>query len=489
VRTSRAALGGLEPISPRGPSYVHGRSIGDALLACSVLLAASTVVDLTDGADEAVVLAAASVVTAIFGALSIRSYRGHRPLQRRDGYAALTLTWLVMISVSTVVYLALGTADGFVQAFYESVSGFTTTNSSMIVDPEELGRGVLFWRAGTQWMGGLGALIVLMSIIPQITETRDFVERTGLSQALAPSTGAGIRNVASVFAASTVLMYAMYDLAGMNWFEAITHAMTTASTGGFSTSADINTVFDSTALVWTGTAAMALAGLSVALLFWLVRGAVEPVLRSVELRIYVLVLIAATLLTITANDGLAVADGAFAVASVVTTTGFGNDFASWASAGTLVMLMLLAVGGAMEGSSSGGLGISRMIALNNIARRELTLELHPSAVVAIKGDGRAYGRQTFDYVVALEILTAALIMLGAGVLGLFDFDALGALSSSIAFLSTTGGPLVPIDNPASMSGAGQAAAITLMFLGRLSIIPVLVAGYDTTLRIFVRYRR
>jgi Trk-type K+ transport system membrane component len=110
-------------------------------------------------------------------------------------------------------------------------------------------------------------------------------------------------------------------------------------------------------------------------------------------------------------------------------------------------------------------------------------------VVAIKGDGRAYGRQTFDYVVALEILTAALIMLGAGVLGLFDFDALGALSSSIAFLSTTGGPLVPIDNPASMSGAGQAAAITLMFLGRLSIIPVLVAGYDTTLRIFVRYRR
>jgi trk system potassium uptake protein TrkH len=261
------------------------------------------------------------------------------------------------------------------------------------------------------------------------------------------------------------------------------------STGGFSTAADIETVFDSTALVWTGAAAMALAGLSIALLFWLVRGAVEPVLRSIELRFYFLILIAATLLTLVVDDGVAVADAGFAVSSIVTTTGFGSDFGAWASSGILVMFMLLAVQGAMVGSASGGLGISRMIALGNIARREVTLQLHPSAVVALKGDGRAYGRKSFDYVVGLEISTAVLIMLGAAVLGLFDFDMIGAISSSIGFLSTTGGPLIPIDPSSSLSGLGQAAAITLMLLGRLAIIPVLVAGYDTAVRVFVRYRR
>ncbi|MCH7787852.1 MAG: TrkH family potassium uptake protein [Acidobacteria bacterium] len=485
----RRELAQLEPGRPQRRSWVYGRSVGDAFAACSVVLALSVVADLTDGGGDALVLAVSAAVSGLLGALFVGSYRGHRPLHRRDGYVALTLTWIVMIAVSTVVYLVIGTPDGFTHALHESVAGFTTTNSSMIVEPDQLGRGLLFWRAGTQWMGGFGALIVLISVIPTITETRDFGERTGLAQSLAPSAGSAIRNIGGVYAAVTLLIYAMYDLAGMGWFNAITHSMTTASTGGFSTSAEIDTVFDSTALIWTGAAAMTIAGLSIALVFWMIRGAVQPVLRSVELRVYLLVLIAATGLTLLINDGLAVSDAAFTVASVVTTTGFGNDLATWASAGSLVMFMLLAVGGAMGGSASGGLGISRMIALNDIARREITLELHPRAVVALKGDGRAYGRKSIDYIVDLEILTAALVMLGAAIFALFDFDVIGALSSSIAYLSTTGGPLIPLDHPSALSGAGQTSAITLMFLGRLAIIPVLVACYDTAIRVFVGYRR
>ncbi len=479
----------LAPAKARLVSWAHGRAAGDAFAACSMFLFLSAAIDETDGSEHVVAFALCGVATAALAGASFSLYRGHRTLRDRDGFNVIPLTWLTMIAVSTVAYLAAGAADTFDQALHESVAGFTTTNSSVLPELESLGRGVLFWRAATQWMGGLGALIVMAAVLPRVTGTREFVERTGLRQSIAPSTGAGLRNFGLVYSTVTAVEYLLYEFGGLGSFDAIAHAMTTVSTGGFSTRAASIPGFESDTVIWVSIVGMIIAGLSTSMLFWLARGAVEPLLRSVELRVYALVLLVGSLLVFSTADELEFRDSLFTVASLVTTTGFVPEAGILVSSGAIVLLLLLAVCGAMGGSPSGGLGLNRVIAIVQIARRELTLELNPHAVVALKGDGRVYRNRTVDFLVGLEILVAVLVMVGAFGLAIFDFDLLGALAAAVGYVTTTGGPLLSATGVTGHSGLGDAVSMVLMFIGRLAILPVLVAVFTARFNLVQRHRR
>lgn len=390
-----------------------------------------------------------------------------------------------LVVISAIVYLSSGEVDRVDDAFFESVAGFTTT-SLTVLDPESLPQWLLAWRAITQWLGGAGALAFALVVIPTFGGQRRLSEVAGgrgRRVVLASTWSHAARRVAVVYVGFTAAVIAAYALAGMGAFDAATFGLTTASTGGFSNYRNSFAHFDSAAIEWVGGWAMGLAGMSIAALVWLVRGQVQALWRSTELKLYAFLILGSTVLvaawtwTDTGGGANTIRQSFFAVTSSISTTGFRiADWGHWVTAPQILLLVIIGMG-SMAGSAGGGFRLLRVIEILGIVRRELVLQLHPRAVVPVKVSGAVASEASLTRVHNFQILWVL-----AAATGVFGIASLGgdlptSISGSISALATAGpglGDLSGFSDTTVLAAPARGVLLALMFLGRLSIYPVVV---------------
>ena len=363
-----------------------------------------------------------SVILTVLGGI-IFKYIGRdadNSLGRREAYLLVTLTWIIFSLFGSFPYMISGYITNFTNAYFETISGFTTTGCSIIDDVEVLPHGLLFWRTMTQWIGGLGIVFFTIAIIPSLVGGNVKVfsaEATGPIRAkMHPRLGTTAKWIWSIYSLLTIGCGVCYYLAGMGLFDCLNYAMTTTATGGFSTHNASTGYFHNPYIDYTAILFMFLSGTSFTLLYTtLFKGRIKQFFKNSEFRFYVIiVLIATTIITLfLINDnGYKVADAIrvslFQVTSFITTTGiFNDDAAKWHHT-TWVVLSICMFLGACSGSTSGGFKSIRAVMVLTILKNEIKRILHPRAVLPVKVNGKniPYSSQ----VTLLAFLTAYMFL-------------------------------------------------------------------------------
>ncbi|HAS11125.1 MAG TPA: hypothetical protein DCS55_11510 [Acidimicrobiaceae bacterium] len=466
-----------------------GFVVGVALLACGVLGLVSAATALIDGRRPATMALLAGIWAAA-GALLVRSCHPPVRLRSSTGFAGVLATWLTLIAVSTLTYEALGTFDHVDDSLFESVAGFTTTASSVLGDPESVARGVLAWRAGTQWLGGLAALLFVVAVLPSIGVGGLDVTSAGYRHSgtslRSHRTLASMRRLLTLYAAFTVAGIGLYLVAGMGPFDAVTYAATTISTGGFANHAGSFSHFESTAVEWAGFGGMVLGGANMALLYRTLRGRdLRGAARSFELRAYVAAIVVGGIVVTlaTAPSGGVTHESLrhayFHVASATSTTGHwvGLGWGAWTVALQVLLLAIMGVG-SMSGSAGGGFRQVRALALVGYLRRELVLQLHPRAVASVRVGRRPVSEELVSRMIGYQAQYLVVAGIGAVVIAVLGADLVTSITGAISALANVGpalGELVPgAGGIRVLSRPERAALLPLMLLGRLEIAPVLV---------------
>ncbi len=466
---------------------VVGVSIALTLLGLGVALLLTALVDVTESADNAIELAAVGLACLAGTSLGLAVFQLPDPVPASRVLPAIVSSWLTVFAVSTAVYAVTGVTDRIDDALFESVSGYTTTGLTTVV-PETLSRGLLFWRALNQWMGGLAALMLGVAVIPFFGAERAHVDSLGGAHGaprLAPRVRQGFRNLAQLYAVSTLALFVAFVVAGMGVFDGISYSLTTVSTGGFANHSSSFAHFDSAAIEWVAVAGMGIAGANIAVLWWALVGATRPLRRSIELRVYLgLMAVSAALATAwtwqdTGGGHATIRHAAFSVVSLTSTTGHRVvEWADWATATQGLILVLLGIG-SMGGSAGGGFSVTRVLHLWGSLRRELRYQLHPRAVIAVKLSGRSVTEASLAGAAGYQLLYLAVG--GAGAIGIaaFGSDLLTSTSASLAALATVGpalGDLGAFGDVSALDRGARAVLMVLMFAGRLAIYPLLIAA-------------
>lgn len=468
-----------------------GFVVGLAILVCSLLALTSAGMGIvTDGRDVGTFALAALAWSLIGGALS---HQCSVPLRLRSttAFVGVFVAWTAVIAVSTATYELAGTFAHWDDSVFESVAGFTTTAASVVENPESLSRATLFWRAGTQWVGGLGALLFVVAVLPSIgvggLDVTEAGQRHAGTSLRSRRTQLQLRRLTLLYAVLTVAGVALYLVGGMAPFDAVTYAATTISTGGFANHAGSFGHFRSTTVEWAGFGGMVLGGANLALLFRALRpGFRRSVLRSFELRAYLAVIfvggIVVTLLT-ESPDGLthdAIRRSLFHVASAASTTGhFVGGWGGWEVGAQVLLLAIIGVG-AMSGSAGGGFRLVRALTLVGYLRRELVLQIHPRAVTHVRVGRRIVSDALVSRMIGYQAQYLIVAATGAIVVAALGGELVTAVSGAISAVANMGpalGDLVPGSGGVlGLPRPARAALMPLMLLGRLEIAPVLVGA-------------
>ena len=347
--------------------------------------------------DDTFAFAFSAVITFLGGIVMRQLGVGaDNSLSRRDAYLVVTLAWIVFPLFGTLPFLVSGYIHNFTDAFFEMMSGFTTTGATILDDVERLPHGLLFWRSMTQWIGGLGIVFFTIALLPSMVggNVRVFAaEATGpIRTKMHPRLSTTAKWIWSIYLLLTAACAACYYVAGMGLFDCLNYAMTTTATGGFSTHNASTGYFHNPYIDYTAIAFMFLSGTSFTLLYaTLFKGRFRQFYHNSEFRLYLLVVIVATtivmLILVFDNnyqffDALRV--GLFQVTSFITTTGiFNDDAAQWHHI-TWVILSICMFIGACSGSTSGGFKCIRLVMVKNILQNEIRRLLHPRAVLPVR---------------------------------------------------------------------------------------------------------
>ena len=393
-------------------------------------------------------------------------------LYAKDGFAAVALVWLLMSAFGALPFVLSGDILHYVDAFFETVSGFTTTGASILPAVEPLSRGSLFWRSFTHWVGGMGVLVFVMAILPMSDGHTMHILRAEM-----PGPTAGIYFV------MTAVMILLLVLGGMDLFDACIHAFGTAGTGGFSSrNASIGAYRSVYIDVVTGVGMLAF-GVNFNLYFFLLVRRFREVLRSEELWVYLGIVaastaaIAANILSLYGSVGTALRHAFFQVSSVITTTGYATvDFGQWPVFSKTVLVLLMFVGGC-AGSTAGGLKVTRIVTLAKAAVMDMRKMLHPNAVINVRMEGRALPEKQVRGVQAY--LSIYILILGGSwlLLSLAGFDELTTFTSVVTCINNVGPGLNMVGPTGNFSFFAPWAKLLLSFdmlAGRLELFPMLL---------------
>ncbi|GJM21120.1 MAG: Trk system potassium transporter TrkH [Planctomycetota bacterium] len=406
-----------------------------------------------------------------------------------EAFATVTFTWIVFTALGALPFLITGHIDSVVDACFEVLSGFTTTGASIVNDPSRLPEPLLFWRAMTQWIGGMGIVALSVAILPALGAGGNFLFQAEVpgpeAEKLLPRISSTAKLLWGLYLGLTFSEIGLLWWAGMSPFDAVCHAFATVSTGGFGTRPDSVSSFNP-AVQWIIIAFMFLSGVNFVMLLQAVRGHVGVALRNTEVRIYtaLVVGVAATFaITLLARDGDAggvepiVRDSAFASATLFTSTGFATaDYGSWPVPlhGLVFLAMFI---GACAGSTGGGAKVIRVIVQSKAGFREIKRLLRPKAVFVVKVGGRPL-RDELVFQTAGFFIMYLLTTLVLSLLLLFDgHSMITSVSAVVSCLSNIGPGLDavgPTENYAHFSGFTKLLLMAAMLLGRLEFYSVLV---------------
>lgn len=431
---------------------------------------------------------ASAAVTWTFGfLLAISTHRpGPVKLTVRDAFVMTALVWITLAAFSALPLLGIGLSYG--DAFFEAVSGFTTTGSTVISGLDRLPPGVLLWRALLQWMGGLGLIVMAIIILPflrvggmQLFHT----ESSDRSEKVVPRAGELVRYLATAYGLLTLACATAYGLAGMKPFDAICHAMTTLSTGGFANYDASFGGFEPAAIHWIAVIFMLAGAVPFVLYIRLVKGERSAFLADVQVRallVFVAAVSAGLGIWLSLTQHLPVLEGlrlaAFNVVSVVTTTGYANaDYNGWGPPAVAIFLMLMFVGGC-TGSTSGAIKIYRFQVLFLVVRAHLRRLARPSRIVALRYGGRRVPDDVPVSVLAFVAVYLGTITVFTVVLGAMGLDLVTAFTSSVQAIGNVGPGLGEIVGPAgnfsTVPDEAKWVLAAAMLLGRLELFTLLV---------------
>ncbi len=482
----------LEP--GRHPSIVV-HVVGLAIALVGVGIAAAGIVDAIDGGPDAVVLLLTGAVVCAVGSVMWRVTIVPRQIRTLDVFTTVSVAWIAMAIVGAIPYVLTGELTRIDDALFESISGFTTTGATVIPDIETVSKGVLFWRSTTQWMGGMGVIVLVVAVLPTVGAggmSLLAAEAPGpTDERLTPRVRETARRLWAVYVGFTVLLAVAYAIAGMSFYDAVSHSFTTVSTGGFSPYQASIGHFDSAAIEWICIVAMLLAGGSFTLYYRALKRDVKPLLRSTEFKVYLAIVAAMTLWALVAsgNDGGQAAglrDSMFTTVSTVTTTGYVvTEYGLWSQTVQLVLLLAMPIG-AMAGSTAGGVKVVRVMAVASFAHREALRQLHPRLVRPVRIGNGILPDDVARRVLGFLVLALAIVGGGAFLISATGPDMITSFSSSATAFGNVGPGLGQLDHAndfLSIPTMGRWVAMVQMMLGRLEIYPVILALSVVTLRL------
>lgn len=426
--------------------------------------------------------------------------KANKYMGRRDGYIVVTASWLLFSLIGMLPFLFGNVIPDVAGAFLESMSGYTSTGSTVIDNVDAVPKGILFWRSMTQWVGGIGIVFFTIAILPAfgVGEIKLFAaESTGpIHDKVHPRISIAARWIGSVYLCITLLCVISLILCGMNLFDAVNFAMTTTATGGMSThSALIHDVFNSPSIEYVLTFFMFISGMNYTLIYYtILKGKFKKLFKDSELRCYLLIVLgasAACTLGLMMQRGwddleLAFRESIFTIVSLQTTTGFGScDYTIWPPA-LMHILLFVMFAGACSGSTSGGFKCIRITMLHKVLENELMRILHPRAVIPVKVNNGVISNSVVKSLIAFFALNIVIIVIGTFALKLCGvdtcscyngLDSMESLSLTISSLSNAGpgmGYYGPTHSYATLSPLAKYICSFLMLIGRLEIFPVLI---------------
>ena len=465
--------------------------LGSLLFLEAIMMLACLGIALYYGEEDTFAFLVSVLVTVLSGI--ILGYKGRNAdniMSRRDSYLIVTLTWTVFSLFGTIPFLVGGYLHSFTDAYFETMSGFTTTGATIIDDVEILPHGILFWRSLTHWIGGLGIVFFTIAVLPQVVggSTKVFAaEATGpIKSKLSPRLSTSAKWIWLVFLFFTFGCMAGFMLFGMNWFEGINYAMSTAATGGYSIYNDSIEHFHSPGMEYTATFFCFISGVNFTLFYCAVaKKKVRALWRDTEFRLYLILTALFTAfimmeLVVRNHYGLehAFRSSLFSVVSFMTTTGlFNDDAGKWPHVTWVVLAVCMLVGGC-SGSTAGGMKCVRITMLFKVLRNELRQRLHPHAVLPLKISGvnitypQRVSLLAFFTAYLLLIFISAFIMIASGI------DNTNAITIAMSCIGNVG-PTLGLEIGPTMSWSmlpdfAKWICTVMMLFGRLEIFSVIV---------------
>lgn len=460
---------------------------GVALLFVAVGMLASTAVEIVDGGSEIDTLALSMLVSAVVGAGLWRSTTVPDNVTTASAFAAVSWTWIVVSVFGGLPYVFAGLFEHLDEALFESVAGFTATGSTVLAPIEGNSAGILFWRQMTQWYGGIGMIVLAVAVLP-------FLGVGGLellraeapgpdSDRLTPRVNTTAKRLFAVYAGLTLVTVAALLVVGMSPYDAVAHAFTAVSTGGFSPYDASIAHFASFAVELVLMGAMVAGAIHFTLHWRAVHGEPTAYWRMSEFRVFIGLLACGIAVAAALNvaDGMtlgrAVRDSAFIVVSIGTTTGFGTaDYVLWVPAIQLLLVFMM-ISGAMTGSTSGAAKLLRFQVLVKYAARELDRARHPRGVFGIRHDGRGISERIVGVVAGFLILYLMILVVGTITLSALGTDlttSFGAAATAMGGVGPGLGEAGPTSNFLVFSRPARLVLDVLMLLGRLELFPMLL---------------
>lgn len=465
--------------------HVVIRYIGMMLIFLASFMLASAGVSLINNQDSALYpLLLSSFVTMILGLFPLIFVDSADEIKTKEGYAIVVGSWLVACIVGMFPYLIWGGEFTIINAWFESVSGFTTTGASILNDIEFLPRGLLFWRQSTTWIGGIGVVMFALVILPSLGRNRQLLYNVELSTIAKDNFRYRSREIMRilifVYLGLTVITTILLKLSGMCWFDAATHAMSACGTSGFSTKNASVAFFDNPTIELVMMGAMTLSGIHFGILYATITGRRNNIFRSEVVRGYIGMMLIATLIIAASlfSENIypsfieSLRHASFQVVSLTTTSGFATADTNLWTPLAIILLIFCSIICGCAGSTSGGMKVDRLLLALKVIRNRINMQQHPNAVISTKTDGTVQGDNVLSLVMTFIVAYLLLALAGTIVYAMFGCDIITSFTASISCISNVGpgfGEIGSLDNYSEFPIILKFTSTLLMLIGRLEI--------------------
>ena len=461
--------------------------LGNLLVVEAGLMIPSLLVALYYNQTDKLAFLYSIIITGIIGFIMSKCFKNKKGIKAKEGLAIVSFGWILASFFGSLPFIFSGSIPSWVDAFFETVSGFTTTGATIVDNVEALPNGILFWRSFTHWIGGMGILVFTIAILPtlgvggfQIFK----VESPGpMPDRIVPRVKDTAKILYTTYIIITIIEIILLLFGGMSLFDSAVHTFGTVGTGGFSVKNSSVGAYDSTYIHLVIGIFMILSGINFSLYYSLSKGKWKEVLKDEELRLYLGIITAAVILiayninkTMYHDIGLSLRDSFFQVSSIITTTGYATvDFDKWPTFSKGILFLLMFVGGC-AGSTGGGMKNIRILVLLKLIKREVAKIFHPRAVIPIKTGDKVVPNETVASISSFFILYIIIFVLGTIVISLegIDFESsAGAVAATLGNVGPGLGLVGPARTYSQFSKLGKMTLSIFMLLGRLELFTII----------------
>lgn len=460
------------------------RYVGAVMLCLSAFMAVSAGISLVSNDAGFYPLLLSALLTLLLGAFPMIFVSKADSITTKEGFMIVVGSWVLSCVVGMFPYLIWGGEFTLVNAWFESVSGFTTTGASILTDIEALPQGLLFWRSATNWIGGVGVVMFALLILPSLGTNKMALSGIELSSLAKDNyryrTQMVVKILLTIYIGLTIITTLLLKVSGMRWFDAVNHAMSACATGGFSTKNASVGFYDSPLIEWILIVIMFISSLHYGLIYSTFTRKANNIFRSEVVRVYAAIIVGATLFIGASlyfsdtyeNIFTSLRQSVFQVVSLISTTGFATANTNLWTPFAIVILIILSIICGCAGSTSGGAKVDRVLLYGKVLKARLRGQQHPNAIIRIRLDGILQEDRQVNTVTLFLTTYFVLILLGTLSSALFGMDLLSAFSSSVAFIGNVGpgfGAVGSLDNYAELPSILKIQGSILMLMGRLEI--------------------